>query len=337
VTRRQRIQTVTGAMAISLIALACVSCCTGRGPARDYAGRTPLPDHIASQFARPKQTEFDVKETIKDRQDAFTVKHVTLSNLDCDLAPPDGKQKGHSITLEWYIPTKPVRAPMPTILVLPIFGGGYEVSRLFAPYFAKKGFAAFIVHRQNRYRRFDDLEKIDPVLRQMVLDHRKVLDWLETRLELDANRIGSFGVSMGGIKNALLTSLDPRIKASVLGLAGGDLPHILAYSKEPGVVERRGKLLTKYNITQAQLFERLKTVIECDPLNYAEYSDARRVLIIRALFDKCIPPHSTHSLRKEMGNPRMVTVAAGHYSAIVYVPYIRRRSLSFFRKKLLSR
>jgi len=264
----------------------------------------------------------------------FTVTRVTLSDLDCDLAPPERGAKPHSITLEWYAPTVPVRTPPPVILVLPIFGGGYEVSRLFAPYFAEKGFSAFIVHRQNRYRRFDDLRQIDSVLRQMVLDHRKVLDWLETRPEVDATRIGSFGVSMGGIKNALLTALDPRIKASVLGLAGGDLPHVLAYSKEPGIVSQREKLLLKHGITQKQLHERLTSLITCDPLTYAEHADARRVLMIRALFDRCIPSRSTRSLRKKMGNPQMVTVVAGHYSSIVYVPYIRHRALRFFCEKL---
>lgn len=333
-TRRQRIRTTAIATCIFVAAVVCVSCCTRRGPGRDYSGPLPLPDHISAQFARPKQTQFDATEEITDCQGKFTIKRITLNNLDCDLAPPEGKKKQHSITLELYMPPKPVRTPAPTILVLPIFGGGYEVSRLFAPYFAEKGFVAFIVHRQKRYRTFDDLEKIDSVLRQMVLDHRKVLDWLETRPELDATRIGSFGVSMGGIKNALLTSLDSRIKASVLALTGGDLPYILAYSEEPGIVTRRKKMSTKYEITQEQLHERLKAVIECDPLNYAEYADARRVLLIRALFDKCIPPHSTHCLREKMGNPEIVTVAAGHYSAIIYVPYIRRRALSFFRKKL---
>jgi len=62
---------------------------------------------------------------------------------------------------------------------------------------------------------------------------------METRPELDTYRIGVFGVSMGAIKGSLVGALDPRIRAQVLALGAGDLPHVLAYSTESGVEKRR--------------------------------------------------------------------------------------------------
>ena len=57
---------------------------------------------------------------------------------------------------------------------------------------------------------------------QTVADLRRGLDYLATVPEVDAKRIGYYGVSMGGMMGALAAGLDPRIRAPVLVLAWGD-------------------------------------------------------------------------------------------------------------------
>ncbi|MFC1564810.1 alpha/beta hydrolase family protein [candidate division KSB1 bacterium] len=47
------------------------------------------------------------------------------------------------------------------------------------------------------------------------IDNRRALDYLATRSDIDMNRIGVFGHSMGGIMTFLLTAVDERIKVSV--------------------------------------------------------------------------------------------------------------------------
>ncbi|MAT14339.1 MAG: hypothetical protein CMJ46_03620, partial [Planctomyces sp.] len=50
---------------------------------------------------------------------------------------------------------------------------------------------------------------------QTVRDYRRALDYLATRSELDGNRIGLVGYSMGGTHSFMLTGVDERIKAAV--------------------------------------------------------------------------------------------------------------------------
>lgn len=50
---------------------------------------------------------------------------------------------------------------------------------------------------------------------QTILDYRRALDYLETREEIDSDRIGLIGYSMGGVQSFMLTAVEQRIKATV--------------------------------------------------------------------------------------------------------------------------
>lgn len=50
---------------------------------------------------------------------------------------------------------------------------------------------------------------------QTTRDYRRAIDVLETRPDIDKNRIGALGYSMGGTQTFLLTGVEPRIKAAV--------------------------------------------------------------------------------------------------------------------------
>jgi dienelactone hydrolase len=60
-------------------------------------------------------------------------------------------------------------------------------------------------------------------LRDMILhaavDYRRALDYLETRPEIDAKRIGAVGYSMGGVTLSNLMAVEPRFKAAVACVA----------------------------------------------------------------------------------------------------------------------
>jgi dienelactone hydrolase len=50
---------------------------------------------------------------------------------------------------------------------------------------------------------------------QTVIESRRAIDYLESRPEIDAKRVGVIGYSMGGVETFAATALDPRIKVGV--------------------------------------------------------------------------------------------------------------------------
>lgn len=57
---------------------------------------------------------------------------------------------------------------------------------------------------------------------QTTRDYRRAIDYLATRTEIDAARIGVLGYSMGGTQTFLLTGAEPRIKVAVAVAAPAD-------------------------------------------------------------------------------------------------------------------
>jgi hypothetical protein len=308
-----------------LAALAATGCCHYGRSAR-HAAPAPVPAALAAPFSYPKQTNCPSLEREIALKPGYAVKRVELQ------IPSESSGTNRVIEFDFYKPAS--SGPRPVLLVLPVMGGKhYDLEEIFARYFARHGLAAIILRRE-RWSETQGIAVIDPMLRQTVIDNKHVIDWIETRPELDATRIGVFGASMGGIKGVLLAALDDRVRASVLGLAGGDLPYVLAQTTEPGVKRQRERLLRSEHLTLDEFQARLKQSITCDPLAFAPYIDPDKVLMFVALFDTVVPNTRGRELRAKMGNPEMVLLPTGHYTAALCIPYIENQSLKFFQRKL---
>jgi len=153
----------------------------------DYSGTKPLPADIEKEF---EYIRFDgeYSSEVLEENKTFVLKQIRFS--------PDTNihDTNHERILEFYELKSETRSPV--ILVLPILGGSNYFAKTFAQYFAENGYSAIIVHRQKRYKTFKDLDKVDKILRQIVFDHKQALDWIGMQPDIDAERIGVFGISI---------------------------------------------------------------------------------------------------------------------------------------------
>ena len=318
---------VANVMAAALGAIGAVtSGCVTMPADRSYGGPVPKPDELVQEFSYERQANAYHMRTV-DEKSHYTIKRVTFDSQVNVLEP-------HRIKIDYY--DLPNEDPVPVIVVLPILGGGNTFAKIFADHFARRGYAAVIVHRQQQYKRVDELAKLNGTFKQIVLDHMQALDWIELQSDLDQNRIGIFGISAGGIKATLIHCLEDRINAAVTALAGGDIPYIFSYSAEKGIAKKRKKILDEHSVTQDELYKILSDEFQHDPLKYAKYGDARNTLLILGAFDQAVPYKKGLELRAALGDPKTIVMPAGHYTSLLFIPFVQEMATSFFKKTFVA-
>lgn len=283
-----------------------------------------MPDEYLADFAYVPHIAGYTTQIIKQTDDYTQRRHTFASSVNL-LAE-------HDIVIDHFAPH--AAKPAPAVFVLPILGGKNKVANFFAKHFAEKGFAALVVHRQEAYKDVEEVEKMNPLFRQIVFDHKQALDWAELQADIDTSRVGLFGVSAGAIKGTLVYALDDRVDAAMLCLVGGDLPDILSYSTEKGIAKRRDRLLAERGATQLEMYAAMKLEFEHDPLKYAPFVKSDKTLLLLAAFDSVVPYKNGLALRDAMGKPPTYVIPTGHITSVVYMPWLRGVAVDHFRKHL---
>src|SRR5262245_66286992 len=111
---------------------------------------------------------------------------------------------------------------------------------------------------------------------QAVLDIRRGVTWLAARPEIQADNIGVFGISLGGITTALAAGAEPRIRNVCLLLAGGDVGQATWDAAELRAVRERWLAEGK---TREEYFDVLRVV---DPVTYAVAGRGKHILMPNA-------------------------------------------------------
>ena len=105
-----------------------------------------------------------------------------------------------------------------------------------------------------------------------VIEMRRAIDLLGARTDVDPNRIGYVGHSFGAQWGAILSAVEPRIKAVVLMAGVAEEADLLLRSDNPQIVDLRASL------PKGQLETYLKTLEDINAINYVRYSQAPLLL-----------------------------------------------------------
>jgi dienelactone hydrolase len=290
---------------------------------RQYAGPEEMPADLLAYYSYPKQP-IEAKIEIKAQKRQYEVLFIEFPSALNVFSE-------ENIRIDYYAPKKPGRRP--TVLMLPISGGVDFSVESFARLFVKHGINCALVHnRRVKVRDTKSAEEVEAYFRQTVLDNRQVLDYLLTRPDVDPNRIGCLGLSLGGIKTSLVAAVDDRIRCAVLGLAGGSMADIALHSREPGLRDYVQELLA-LGVEPDLIYGELEEKVRTDPLRLAPYLDARNALMFLAGFDRVVPIWTGKQLRQAIGGPRTVYLLAGHYASFLFLPYAHWASLCFVKQK----
>jgi pimeloyl-ACP methyl ester carboxylesterase len=216
-------------------------------------------------------------------------------------------------------------------LISPIKGSDTIVVDGCARIFANQGWHAVIISRfRHKFDPDGPVSQVEDFLRTAVIRQRQALDWLLTQPGVDPNRIGTFGISYGGIINAALAAVEPRTKVHVINLAGGPLPGVMKTSEERSLRRDWDRSLAAHDLTSRQFHDALREVIRTDPVKLAPYVERDRVLMLIARFDSSVPTRYQIKLWRAFGKPRADFVPLGHYTSLLALPAHRQTLMNFF-------
>ncbi len=312
----------------SLLLVAALSGCAVHHYTLDAMPRTPLPlsDEVRARFDYAHVGS--VTLTPKWDDDEVTISEGLL-HIDVD-----GWEGPQEVEFEYWR-TKGVPEPAPLLLVTPILGGGQELARNNCRDFVRAGMHVLLAWRGTKVLRSSwSLEDPERFLRKAIASRRALLDWAETRPEVDEERLAAFGISMGGILTSTFAAVEPRLQGAVVALAGGDLPAIIRHSTEGRLVRYRTAKMEELACDPADFEGRLRECFPSDPLALAPAVDPRRVLLVTSRYDDVVPLRYQEALWERMGRPVRYDIPTGHLSGIVYLPYITDMVSRWLRGRL---
>jgi hypothetical protein len=289
----------------------------------DYAGPSKRNAEMLEYYSYPKQQIEAKVEKIAEK------KHYVIERVEFHSAL--NVFDNENIKFDFYVQKS--AGKFPTVLVLPIANGIDFCAKGFARHFASNGLNCAIVH--NRDVEIEDIqnaEYVEDYLRQTILDSRQILDYLVKRKEVDGNKLGCLGMSLGGIRASIVSAIDERIKCCVVGLAGGSMADI-TFLSELKEVKRYIRGLVERGISLETIRAEVSDKIITDPLKLAEYSDARETLMYIAMFDRVIHRECSDNLWEAAGKPEAVYFLSGHFTSLLFLPYAEHDSLNFFKEK----
>jgi len=223
--------------------------------------------------------------------------------------------------------TVPKNATQPLPVIILLHGKGDSKTVDYIEYgndfFYKNGYAVLRIDFDNHGERIENEFDFDltgkykywsrNIITQTVFDLRRAVDFIELRSELDADKIGFFGISLGGITGVIFCSVEKRVKAPVLALAGGQM-----------------NLMFGKNALSSETKDYLSII---EPMNFIKQIAPRPLLMLNAENDEIVLPMMSKLLYNKAENPKnIIWYPAKHHTIPLDKTY--QEGLNWFNQYL---
>ena len=245
-------------------------------------------------------------------------------------------QPGNLVTARYYQGKRAGGRPL--VIVLPIWGFHDYPSETIARDLRERSGGAINVLQIVADRPIFDWEAISEVTSEAVFfaridqmvdrfvatvtDIRRLVDWAESRPEVDPRRIALIGFSISAIVASVAVAHEPRLAAGILVMGGADPDEILA-SCDLEIGDARERVLAQLGWSVERFRSELRRELAAiNPARFAGMADPRRVLIIEAGADRCMPQSARDRLWDALGRPERIAYRYGHRMAFLAMTFL---------------
>ena len=245
-----------------------------------------------------------------------------------------------------FIPVVAAGQPkVPVIFLLPPMGGTNTLDMGAGRKFCENNMATFIIS--------SNLTGLDSPTLVPVTDHdhthRRIAAALKggmllvkTHPEINSEKVGLFGASLGGILGSVAYSVIPEISAVTFLVNGADVPHILATSTQSEVVNlKKARKKEQGFKTDAEYEAYLNKHLEIDPLHFVKMIDPNTVRLYLSKADDMVPSVDQMKYYEALGSPKAIKFyESGHVSTIISVMGLSgelQKTADWFKKRFAMR
>lgn len=238
---------------------------------------------------------------------------------------PSGDATNDSVSMEWYIPPKPVVSdgPIPTVVVIHESGSAMPAGKAVARGIQQRGLNAILLHLpyygERRGSQKKDAADFLITMRQGVADARRAFDAVSVLPGVDVRRISLQGTSLGGFVTTSAASLDGCYHQTFIMLAGGDLYNMFMNGKQDTAKVRERLAKAGYE------GDKLKDLLyEVEPTRIAHRLPKDRTWLYAALQDDVVPIQNARKLAETIGLDKQhrLEFVGGHYTAALWLPAV---------------
>lgn len=216
------------------------------------------------------------------------------------------------------------QAPFPVVIIIPTIEGITPLEPSLAKSHCKEGVAAVIAD-VNDTRMPNDMpawgiEDANDI--RAIHRLRAIVDFLQSDSRIDGSKIGTVGLSLGGITASVFAAVEPRLQSVVITVGGGNLPAILTESDARHVRRLRDARLASTGISSlADYEEQLHKTIALDPIYVGQFIGDQRAMMIIADNDTKVPSKHQWALYDTIGKPQTLQYSGSHIWTLIDIVF----------------
>lgn len=256
-----------------------------------FAAKAYFDSQLFEEYVAELPTEYNTRESKElpgFRREIFTFEGASGSQVPVLAAYPTEK-----------------KGPFPCVIMLYGHNQKKEILDIYVKPFIENGFVLMIPDQYLRGERsvedLSDFQDYIGLRRRAALNHvetRRLIDTIETRDDIDEDRIYLWGLSFGSMCSASIMAYEPRLKAAVFTVGAGDLNRMF---KESSALDEIGVMKGPVSLLMASLLKPL------EPTRYIGQISPRPVFFQNALQDQVIPRACAEALHNAADEPKTVT------------------------------
>lgn len=231
----------------------------------------------------------------------------------------------------WFIPAD---NPRGTIIICHGYSGNKDPDLIFAPFLHNASYNLFLFDFRGHGESAGDYTSLGYF---EVQDLRGALSYLKSRADVDKNRIGVMGVSMGAAVAVLTAAKTEEIKAVVEDSGFATLRAAIASTlKGFGFPKIFVPLFSSLAYRAVGWYLKFDPR-EGEPIRFVKKISPRPLFIIHGEADSLVEIKNAHQLYKEAGKPKEIWTVPGIEHSQVYAFHkeeYERRTLEFWKRWL---